>query len=376
MTLTVHADGIVPNSPAPGHQVVRVIPGTFSSESSSARVSVVVATYNRPESLGRLLGDLTNQSFTTMGPADIEVVVVDDGGVHDVASVFPSASPFTLTLVSQRNGGPASARHRGIATTQGAVVIILDDDMRVGPSFVQAHLDAHDAKAEVVYGLIQGDDGKGPLFARYHQMHIDRWLEECRSGAVPRGDRLCTGNVSFARAAYDAIGGFDTSLVRCEDRDLGIRLEQAGYRFAYCEPALSTHESGIHDRADWRRRNEIYGESDVIISTKHQGEAAVSPWAFLAELPTVIHPLLIAVAAMPRLSRPVGAAVYWAGERLDRAGKTSVAMRFAGLTYGVDYYGGAGRRWGSLAATRKALRHWRAGRPASVRSPGTTGATR
>ncbi len=362
MNSTIAARGAAPDDQRLGRQVLRANSGASCSPGTSLQVSVVIATYNRAESLGRLLIDLTDQALAALHPSEVEILVVDDGGNHDVASVLPARSPFDLTLVTQANGGPAVARHAGIASSTGAVVIVLDDDMRIGPGFVQAHLDAHVAGADVVYGLIEGDKGKGPLFARYHQMHIDRWLDECRAGAAPRGDRLCTGNVSFSRNAYVSVGGFDPNLIRCEDRDLGIRLEQAGYRFTYCESALSTHESGIHDRSDWRRRNEIYGESDVVISAKHAQRAALSPWAFLAELPTVVHPLLIAVAAFPVLSRPLGAVVYRVGERFDRAGMDSVAMRLAGLTYGVDYYGGAGRRWGSTRRAVAALTEWRSSR--------------
>lgn len=321
-------------------------------------VSVVVATYNRPDSLGRLLDDLTKQSVGTLDRSLVEIIVADDGGSSDLVPVFPVTSPFDLTIVAQPNGGPAAARHLGISLSSGRVVVVVDDDMRVGPGFLQAHLDAHTGGADVVYGLIQGDSEIGPLFARYHQMHIDRWLDECRAGDVPRGDRLCTGNVSFSRAAYDSVGGFDTSLVRCEDRDLGIRLEQAEYRFAYCEAALSTHDSGIHDTAEWRRRNEIYGGSDVVISTKHHSNQGLSPWAFLADLPKPVHPLLVVVAAAPALSRPIGSMVYRIGECLDRSGRAAIAMRLAGLTYGIDYYGGAGRRWGGPKPALSALRSW------------------
>ncbi len=329
-----------------------------SPQTSNVGVSIVVATFNRPESLARLLDDLTKQAVMSLRADQVEIVVVDDGGKVDLQPAIPVQPPFELKVLSQANGGPASARHTGISHSSGRIVVILDDDMRVGSGFVQAHLDAHKNGAEVVYGLIAGDDQIGPLFARYHQMHIDRWLEECRSGDVPRGDRLCTGNVSFSRSAYDAVGGFDTSLVRCEDRDLGIRLEHAKYRFAYCEAALSTHDSGIHDTHDWRLRNEIYGGSDVAISTKHMDKHELSPWAFLGDLPKPVHPLLITVAAWPALSRPIGSLVYRFGEQFDQKGRVQAALRLAGLTYGIDYYGGAGRKWGGPTATLRALRSW------------------
>jgi hypothetical protein len=143
-------------------------------------------------------------------------------------------------------------------------------------------------------------------------------------------------------------------------------LELAGVPFRYCEQALSTHNSEHADVDQWRSRSAVYGESDVTISRKHNGVAALSPWSFLDDLPKAVHPLLLTVAAFPSLGKPVGFAVYHCGEILDRFGLNDAAVKLAGLTYGVDYYRGAGRRWGSAATTFQALRRWKTTRTAPV----------
>jgi GT2 family glycosyltransferase/thioesterase domain-containing protein len=333
--------------------------GAIGGSLVPVKVSIVIATFNRRGTVGQLLGDLEAQQFLRVSPSEIEVIVVNDGGNVDVEAELPSDSLFPITVLNRSNGGPAAARHSGIERSTGETVVILDDDMRIGSGFLDAHIEKHEEGAHVVYGLIQGDADTGPLFGRFHQGHIDRWLEECRAGAVPRGERLCTGNVSFRRQDYDLIGGFDRSLVRCEDRDLGIRLELAGVQFQYSEAAVSTHHSEHADVGQWRTRSTVYGESDVSISRKHKDHSELSPWSFLTELPTIVHPLLIAVAALPVLGGPVGFVVYRFGELLDKVGVHGAAIKLAGLTYGVDYYRGAGRRWGGVRPTLDALRSWR-----------------
>jgi hypothetical protein len=148
-------------------------------------------------------------------------------------------------------------------------------------------------------------------------------------------------------------------LIRCEDRDLGIRLEQKGVAFAYCEAAQSSHHSGHTDVGTWRDRSAVYGESDVVISMKHANVRELSPWQFLNELPTAIHPLLVAVSVFPPLGKPVGALVYKSGQVLDRVGMSSVGVKLAGLTYGVDYYRGAGRRLAANGSAYRSLRDWK-----------------
>lgn len=328
-------------------------------------LGVVIATYDRPDSLRELLGDLAEQ--VTERP--FRVVVVDDGGHADLDSVRPVAPPFDLRFIRRDNGGPGAARHCGIEALDTDVIVIVDDDMRVATDFVQSHWDAHQRGAEVVYGFIAPPDDldRAPLFARFHQRAIDQWLELYRAGTTPSGGRLCTGNVSMRRGAYVAVGGFDLTLVRCEDRDLGLRLEERGCRFAMVEAARSEHRSDHRDAGAWRRRNVVYGRSDEVIARKHPRRADVSPWSFLDELPYVVRPLLVSAALAPRLLGPVGAAAYRVAELADRRAAVGPAMKLVGLTYGLDYYRGVGLQGGGARAAWRSLRAHRRLRGVTVR---------
>ncbi len=107
-------------------------------------LSVVVATHNRGVLLRRLLGTLAGQ---TLAPERFEAVVVDDGSTPPAAEALEGLStPFDLTLVRQSNAGPASARHRGIGAARGDIVVIIDDDMELGPEFLSRHLEAHEGE--------------------------------------------------------------------------------------------------------------------------------------------------------------------------------------------------------------------------------------
>jgi glycosyltransferase involved in cell wall biosynthesis len=87
-------------------------------------VSVIVPTYNRPETLAEALQSIVTQTYSS-----IEVIVVNDGG-RDVRNVI-------LRYASQRdiryihlldNKGRSAARNIGIAAAQGQYLAYLDDD--------------------------------------------------------------------------------------------------------------------------------------------------------------------------------------------------------------------------------------------------------
>ena len=89
-------------------------------------LSVVVATYNRPDGIVELLRDLDRQEG--FAPGAFEAIVVDDGSPEPVRPRVESLGVSDpLRLVEQANAGQAAARHRGLQLAQGEIVVIVAD---------------------------------------------------------------------------------------------------------------------------------------------------------------------------------------------------------------------------------------------------------
>ena len=96
------------------------------------KVSVVVATYHREETLKNALKSLAEQSY-----AEIEIVLVDDNAdeswnqkvsiiVESFQKEFPSRQ--LLYIPNEVNLGSAKTRNRGIENASGKYITFLDDD--------------------------------------------------------------------------------------------------------------------------------------------------------------------------------------------------------------------------------------------------------
>ena len=97
-------------------------------------VSVVIATYNRPDLLRRLLEDLDAQ---TIDPSRFEAVVVDDGSTEDTrAKLADLSTRYCHRIERKNNAGAAAARQRGVELARGKLIVFLDDDMHVAASFL------------------------------------------------------------------------------------------------------------------------------------------------------------------------------------------------------------------------------------------------
>jgi serine acetyltransferase/GT2 family glycosyltransferase len=318
-------------------------------------VSVVVATHNRPESLRRLVGDLVLQSLS---PEQFEVIVVDDGSDEEAAlHLLTAPQPRSLTTLRRDRGGPGAARHTGTLLARGEILVFVDDDMRCPTGFLAAHLAQHRALAEpvVVLGNILPSDGlpEMPLFERYHARQMERYRAAATAGSTPmRGVHLCTGNVSMRRTAYHEVGGFDPTLERSEDRELGVRLERAGYAFVFGAEAVSYHGSDHTDPEVWLRRAYLYGRFDTRIARMHRDAPLAHPWRFWSLVNPLARPLIAVAIAAPRTGRVLARLAYDAGRALDAIGLERPALTLAALTYGLEYFRGMREECGSLRATR------------------------
>ncbi len=316
------------------------------------QISVVIATRNRGHLVARLVRQLDAQ---TLDGSAFEVVVVDDGSDEPVEPMFAGMS-CRMSLRMSRIGwsGQGAARHHGAQQARGDILVFVDDDMQVEPGFLAAQLARHRAASRlVVLGHIRPAPGLGrmPLFERYHARQLERWRQGIRAGRIqPRGVHLCTGNVSMPRREYFAVGGFNASLKRSEDRELGIRLEKNGCQFVFADEVESIHCSDHADLSVWRRRAYLYGRFDYRIAGLHRDMGLAHPWRFWA----LIHPLSRPIVALsllwPALGRFVGRAAYGAATLADRAGFERPALALVALTYALEYFAGLRDECGSWRA--------------------------
>jgi GT2 family glycosyltransferase len=323
------------------------------------RVSVVVATYDRPASIERLVRQLGAQDLAA---GTYEIVVVDDGS-REAAAPRLKRLPLAclLTVLTQENAGAARARHRGIEAARGELVVIVDDDIRIGPDFLARHLEAHAGGGrKAVLGRLRLDpDRSFPLFERNHGRVLERLAGDILSGRRELvGSNLYTGNVSFRREDYFAVGGFDPSLRLSEDAELGIRLEKAGVSLSLSDLAAAWHSSDHTSVRAWMRRAYEYGIWDLRIARKHPDLGAASPWRFLFQVSPISRPCLLASAAAP----PLGWLLAWPAMTvalgLDKLGWERLALAGATFAYGLEYFRGVRAEAGSLARAIGDLRRY------------------
>jgi len=322
--------------------------------------SVVIANYNRPELVQRLLGDLTKQSIPA---ARYEVVVVDDGSAVDVRGVLRAGDyPFALVVHRQANAGAAKARQKGAELARGKVVLFLDDDMRVGEGFLEGHLALHEEAGTVVLGQLRpdADIATMPLFEKFFARMLSNKADELLAGKKKlRGHGVYTGNVSIDRELFLRVGGFDPAFRALEDEELGIRLEKAGAKLLFSGKGESVHGSDKTSLEKWLARSENDGRYAVRVGRKHRDEASASPFRHLAQISPVSLPFLGLGLGAPWAAKPLASLAVRVAVGADKLGLERLAVAGATLVYGIQFYRGVREESGSLGGVLAEYRAFR-----------------
>ncbi|MCU1239652.1 MAG: putative glycosyl transferase [Candidatus Acidoferrum typicum] len=87
-------------------------------------ITALVDTYNHEKYIEQALVSVLEQGLS---PAELEIVVVDDGSTDKTASIIQKFTP-RVKHVRKKNGGQASAFNAGFAESRGEIIAILDGD--------------------------------------------------------------------------------------------------------------------------------------------------------------------------------------------------------------------------------------------------------
>jgi len=323
-------------------------------------ISVIVPTHNRQAGLPALLAGLAAQDYPA---AAWELIIVDDGSTDGTRAYLESGAgsrPQHTTYIYQAAQGAAGARNSGAHAATGPALLFLDDDMIATPELVREHtaLQLAGDRAVVIGHLTVPTAGRSPWMA-WEDAQMARHYAALDSGRRPAGPRdFFSGNCSVNAALFHAVGGYNTTLQRTEDVELGYRLAAAGARFHY-SPAADSRHLGRHNFADWVNNARIYGRSDVRLAWE-QGHtelrSEIFRWFYLRRRPTQYLVRLCAGAGW--LELPLIGGLHLGGALAQRLGLRRPAQAAYSGIYNLAYWLalrdalGHDRFWAGIRAVR------------------------
>ena len=204
--------------------------------------SVVVPTYNRPESLRALLGGLSRQDYTRQ---DFEVIVVDDGGegsCRQIALEFDDR--LNITLLEQDNSGPGAARNLGVKRATGRYLVFTDDDCLPRADWLRIFSERLSVSPDAIHGGRTINRLAANPYCEATQLLLD-YLYENYNPETVLGGFFTANNLALSRGLFLEFGGFSADLRFGEDREFCYRCALQGCRFVYVPEAVIEHSHKV-----------------------------------------------------------------------------------------------------------------------------------
>lgn len=253
----------------------RPVPHDRTEPASTPRISVLIATYERPDLLRECLRSFADQ---TLAPSDYEVVVVDDGSEQgDLDAVLGEFEPtMSVTGLRISHAGRSAAKNIAVMLARAPIVLFFDDDDRATPDYLERHVDAHAAKPGDGVAIL-GHTEWAPELELSPLMHyitdVDRLMfayERLGDGQELDWRGFWEGRISCKRAFLLRHALHDQRLVYSIDIEMGWRLAPAGLRVVYDANARSYMARPI-DFDAFCRRTEAKGRAHALIAALHAG---------------------------------------------------------------------------------------------------------
>ncbi|MEM3638089.1 MAG: glycosyltransferase [Conexivisphaerales archaeon] len=232
-------------------------------------VSIIIPTYNRFNELMRTIASINNVDYPDK---KIEVIIVCDS--NDEFKIDMSRAFQYKIIRNRRRNGAATARNIGIANSNGEILVFIDDDVKVDPSWLRNLVNNY-----LLYKNVAGVAG-----AILSPRHVNRSNRSIRVGRIGldghtyfnfnsiqkvRVDWMRGCNMSVRRTVALKLGGFNSILDPisiAEDIEFSLRLNAANYVLLFEPSAWLIHyeskgggtRTSISEFAYFATRNVLY----------------------------------------------------------------------------------------------------------------------
>ncbi len=248
-------------------------------------VSVLIPTFNRPQSLYEALVSVLKQSY-----GNLQIIVINDGG-KDVRSIIDSFNDSRLTYINRKeNYGKACSLNEALNRAEGKYIAYLDDDDIYYPFHVETLVDAleNETDCHVAYSDLYKayckvfPDGSRQVLSKVVEVSrdFDRFL-------MLNFNHVLHVSLMHRRDLIEKTGPYNEQLNILIDWDMTRRLVFfSDFYHVHEVTGEYTHPMGESDRISVRQRKDKseYLKNVLAIRTTRPAK----PWSKIKDLSIIL----------------------------------------------------------------------------------------
>ncbi len=283
------------------------------------QVAVVIPVWNGEAVIGRCLEALSRQTI----PRDAyQIIVIDNGSSDSTADI---ARGFAgVEVIAETRPGSYVARNLGIGRVDAPITAFTDADCTPAPDWLEQVLRA--AEANPGFGVLAGKIELFDEIAQEREVFGDyERLFSFPQAHAARGN-CATANWASETAVLKQLGGFDAALKSGGDRQMALRIREAGYPLVYVPGMVVRHPVRASRAELVRKRQRLSG----------------GRWDRTAKRPKLAH--VLGVTAVDTVRRLRRAAVSRELSLRRRMAVMLLTLELAGVAVGEFFHLAGGRK--------------------------------
>jgi len=175
-------------------------------------VSIVIPTYNSEKTLAKCLESIKNQTYK-----NIEIIVVDRNSSDKTVEIAKSFGAKVFVVNARER---SEQMNFGVKQSKGKYVYRVDSDFVVEPGVIEEAVRKCEDEGYDAICVHNTSDPTVSFWSKVRKLERDCY----------RDDELNVAARFFRKEAFEAVGGFNESLVAGEDYDFHNRLLERGFK--------------------------------------------------------------------------------------------------------------------------------------------------
>jgi arabinofuranan 3-O-arabinosyltransferase len=243
------------------------------NNSSKPTLSVIIPTRNSALHLGKMMESLKLQTYT-----NFEIIINDSPDTSDNTSNLIEHFRDQLNIIYiQENDSMAQARLIGAKHARSSIFLHLDSDMILEPDVIR----------DCIQGIFSGYDA---LVIPEISFGVSFWAQ-CKvlEKQIYQNVQELESVRCISKEKYYFVGGHDPEMVFSEDKDLDLRIRNAGSRIGRINNYIR-HDEGNLSLLESSYKKLYYSHTANMFATKHpdayrwQSNIFIRYWLFLKNI--------------------------------------------------------------------------------------------
>jgi glycosyltransferase involved in cell wall biosynthesis len=245
---------------------------------SEPLVSIVISTYNSERTLAKCLESIKNQTYK-----NTEIIVVDKNSRDKTVEIAKSYGAKVFVINAKER---SEQKNFGVKQSRGKYVYIVDSDFIVEPEVIEEAIKKCENENYDAICIHNTSDPTISFWSKVRKLERDCY----------KNDELNVAARFFKREIFEAIGGFNESLVAGEDYDFHNRLLERGFIIGRIQ-AQEIHIGEPKSLSEIVKKYYYYGKTigEFIKANPQKGMKQLSPirpafiknWKEFAKHPTL-----------------------------------------------------------------------------------------